>query len=270
MFPVNKFIRVNDLISLKGKKALVTGGAMGIGFAIAYRLAEAGATVAVVDFNEEKGQKAVENLKGNGFQAIFIRCDVTKEEEVKNTVSSATKQLGGMDILVNNAGIFPFMAFTKMTADDFEKVLAVNLKGLFYFSREVSRWIIEQKRNGCIINIASIDALQPTNKGLSAYDASKGGVLMMTKSMAKELGEQGIRVNAIAPGGIMTEGAMTASASAATTATKESTRAFMARIPMGRMGIADDIGRVALFMASDLSSYMAGSLVVVDGGYLLS
>jgi 2-deoxy-D-gluconate 3-dehydrogenase len=267
MTPANKFIPISELISLSSKKALVTGGAMGIGFAIAYRLAEAGAAVAIADLNEEKGRKAAEDLKSRGFKAIFLKCNVSKEEEVKSTVSSAIKQLGGMDILVNNAGIFPFIAFTQMTADDLEKVLAVNLKGLFYFSREISRWMIEQKHNGCIINIASIDAIHPSNIGLAAYDASKGGVLMLTKSMAKELGDQGIRVNAIAPGGIMTEGALAVSTGAAT---KESTRAFMSRIPVGRMGIADDIGRVALFLASDLSSYMTGSLVVVDGGYLLS
>jgi NAD(P)-dependent dehydrogenase (short-subunit alcohol dehydrogenase family) len=267
MNPANKFTPVGELISLSNKKALVTGGAMGIGFAIAYRLAEAGAIVAIADLNEEKGRAAVEDLKSKGLNAIFLKCNVAKEEEVTSTVSNAIKQLGGMDILVNNAGIFPFIPFTQMTADNLEKVLAINLKGLFYFSREVSRWMIAQQRSGCIINIASIDAIHPSNIGLSAYDASKGGVLMMTKSMAKELGSQGIRVNAIAPGSIMTEGAIAVSSGAAT---KESTRAFMSRIPLGRMGIADDIGRVALFLASDLSNYMTGSLVVADGGYLLS
>jgi NAD(P)-dependent dehydrogenase (short-subunit alcohol dehydrogenase family) len=141
------------------------------------------------------------------------------------------------------------------------------LKGLLYFSREVGRWMVEKKTGGCIINLASIDALHPSHKGLSIYDASKGAVLTVTKSLAKELGQEGIRVNAIAPGGILTEGALSQKG-------EQNTRAglkeFMSRITIGRMGTPDDIGRVALFLASDLSGYMTGSLLTVDGGYLLS
>ena len=141
-------------------------------------------------------------------KSFFLRCDVSQEEEVKNTVNTAIAKMGGLDILVNNAGIFPFTPFLQMTAADMDRVLAVNLKGLVYFTREVSRWMIEQKRSGCIINLASIDALHPSHKGMSIYDASKGAVLTLTRSLAKELGPEGIRVNAIAPGGILTEGAL--------------------------------------------------------------
>ncbi len=197
------------------------------------------------------------------------RCDVSREEEVKNTTGAAITRMGSLDILVNNAGIFPFSPLLQMTADDIEKVLAVNLKGMLYFIREVSRRMIEQKRSGCIINLASIDSLHPSHKGLPVYDASKGAVLSLTKSMAKELGPHGIRVNAIAPGGIMTEGAIAQSRASGETS-RSGLREFMSRIPLGKMGIADDIGRVALFLASDLSGYMTGSLLVVDGGYLLS
>jgi 2-dehydro-3-deoxy-D-gluconate 5-dehydrogenase len=268
-----RFTPITELISLSNKKALVTGGAMGIGFAIAYRLAEAGAMVTIADLNEEKGQKAVQDLNGRGFQVFFTRCDVSKEEEIKNTVNSAVEKMGGLDILVNNAGIFPFKLLAQTSGDDFEKVLAVNLKGLFNFCREASQRMIAQKRTGCIVNIASVDSLHPSNIGLSAYDASKGGVLMLTRSLARELAANGIRVNAIAPGGIMTEGVIAQSAAQTTGAgqdSREVIRAFLSRIPLGKMGMADDIGRVALFLASDLSSYMTGSLVVVDGGYLLS
>ena len=124
------------------------------------------------------------------------------------------------------------------------------------------------KNSGVIINVASIDSIHPSSPGLAAYDASKGGVQMLTKSMALELGKQGIRVNAIAPGTIMTEGAIAQAQNSG--ASRDTTRAFMARIPLGRMGVADDIGRVALFLASDLSSYMTGSVIVADGGFLLS
>jgi NAD(P)-dependent dehydrogenase (short-subunit alcohol dehydrogenase family) len=225
--------------------------------------------VAIIDLNEEKGQKAAEDLVNYGYRAFFLRCDVSREEEVKNTIGAAIARMGGLDILVNNAGIFPFTPLLQLTASDIEKVLAVNLKGLLYFTREASRWMIEQKRSGCIINLASVDSLHPSHKGLSVYDASKGAVLTLTKSLAKELGPNGIRVNAIAPGGILTEGALTQSRGSGETG-RAGLKEFMSRIALGRMGVADDIGRVALFLAADLSGYMTGSLVVVDGGYLLS
>jgi 2-dehydro-3-deoxy-D-gluconate 5-dehydrogenase len=263
-----KFTPLNELISLTNRKALVTGGAMGIGFAIAYRLAEAGAVVAIADFNEEKGQQAAQELIQNGFQSFFLHCDVSREEDVKNTTAEAISRMGNLDILVNNAGIFPLSPLAQMTSADIEKVLAVNLKGMIYFIREVSARMIEQKRSGCIINLASIDALHPSHRGLPVYDASKGAVLSLTRTMAVELGPSGIRVNAIAPGGILTEGALTQTRNSGTG--RAVLREFMARIPLGKMGIADEIGRVALFLASDLSAYVTGSLLVVDGGYLLS
>jgi len=261
---------LSELISLAGKKAIVTGGAAGIGFAITYRLAEAGATVALVDTNTEKGEKASQELASYGYQAFFLPCDVSQEEDVQKAVGLATEKMGGVDILVNNAGIFPCISLTQTTAADFERVMAVNLKGLFLFSREVSRRMIEQKKGGCIINIASIDAIHPCQKGLSAYDASKGGVLTLTKSMALELGRYDIRVNAIAPGGILTEGVLAQRTLSQSEESRSGLRAFMARIPLGKMGVADDIGRIALFLASELSSYMTGSLIVADGGYLVS
>jgi 2-dehydro-3-deoxy-D-gluconate 5-dehydrogenase len=262
-----KFIPLSDLISLAGKQALVTGGAMGIGYAIAYRLAEAGAGVCIIDRNQEKGLSSAREICDCGFKAFFLACDVSHEDEVKNVVAAAQERMGGLDILVNNAGIFPFTPLLQISAADIERVLAVNLKGVIFFTREVAGRMVEQKRGGCIINLASIDSLHPSHKGLSVYDASKGAVLTLTKSLAKELGAEGIRVNAIAPGGIMTEGVITQPS-------PENSRAglkeFMSRLPMGKMGRADDIGRVALFLASDLSAYMTGSVVVVDGGYLLS
>jgi 2-dehydro-3-deoxy-D-gluconate 5-dehydrogenase len=267
MTPEKKFVPLHELISLAGKKALVTGGAMGIGYAIAYRLAEAGAAVCIIDRNEEKGRQAAGNITDCGYQAFFLAADVSREEEVKSAVSSALAAMGAIDILVNNAGIFPFTPILQMTAEDIEKVLAVNLKGTVLFTREAARRMIEQKRSGCIINLASIDSLHPSHKGLSVYDASKGAVLTLTRSLARELGPDGIRVNAIAPGGILTEGALTQRSGENSRA---GLREFMSRLPLGKMGIADDIGRVALFLASDLSSYMTGSLVVVDGGYLVS
>jgi len=195
---------------------------------------------------------------------------VSREEEVQDMVDFTVKEIGGIDILVNNAGIYPFMPLTQMTGDDFTQVISVNLKGAFLCSREVSRRMIAQKQGGCIINIASIDSVHPSSKELTAYDASKGGVLSLTKSMALELGQHDIRVNAIAPGGILTESMLSHVTGSSTAQGKSELKAFMARMALGRMGDADDVGRVALFLASDLASYMTGSLVVADGGYLIS
>ncbi len=255
------------LISLAGKKALVTGGARGIGFGITYRLAEAGASVTIVDLNEEKGQEAVQDLNGYGYQVKFMSCDVSREEDAKKTVNSAFSAMGGLHILVNNAGIFPYTPILQMGTTDIDSVLSVNVKGMLYFTREAARLMVAQKCFGSIINIASIDSIHPSHRGMSLYDASKGAVLTLTKSLARELGPEGIRVNAIAPGGILTEGALSQKGEQFNRA---GLKEFMSRITLGRMGSADDIGRVALFLASDLSSYMNGSLVTVDGGYLIS
>ena len=184
-------------------------------------------------------------------------------------VSAAMEKAGGIDILVNNAGIFPRISFAQMTGDDFEQVIAVNLKGTFLCSREVSQQMIAQERGGCIINLASIAALRPAAKGLSAYDASKGGVLALTKSLALELGRHDIRVNAIAPGGILTKGVL-ARLDEQAKQDRAQLRQFMSRTALGRMGNADDVARVALFLASELASYITGSLIVADGGYLIS
>lgn len=268
-----KNVPLNELVSLTDKKAIVTGGATGIGFAICYRLAEAGATVLIADTNAEAAQKATEQLKDYGYNATFTQCDVSQEKEVKAMVNTAIEKMGGIDILVNNAGIYPRISLSQMLGNDFEQVLSVNLTGTFLCSRYASQKMIEQGRGGCIINIASIDSLHPSSTGLSAYDSSKGGVLMLTKSMALELGQYNIRVNAIAPGGIMTKGILSqtkASSKEQERAQLKELKTFMTRMVLGRMGDADDVARVALFLASDLASYLTGDLIVVDGGYLIS
>jgi len=270
----NKYEPISALINLTGRRAVVTGGASGIGFAISCRLAEAGATVLVADKDGEAAQKASQELKDYGYKTVFAQCDVSREEEVKTMVGTAIEKMGGIDILVNNAGIYPQILLEKMTGGDFEWVTSVNLKGTFLCSREVSMKMIEQRKGGCIINIASIDSFHPSSKGLSAYDASKGGVLMLTKSLALELGQHNIRVNAIAPGGIMTPGAISRIRGESSTeqekAQLKELKRFMARMVLGRMGEADDVARVTLFLASDLASYMTGSIITVDGGYLIS
>jgi 2-deoxy-D-gluconate 3-dehydrogenase len=264
---------ISDLIKLTGKLAVITGGAMGIGLGIACRLAEAGATVLLADMNAESAAKASAELNDQEYKALSVKCDVSKENDVRNMFSTAVREMGGIDILVNNAGIYPRRPLIEMTGEEFEKVTSVNITGTFLCSKYAAAMMLEQKRGGCIINIASIEALHPSNTGMAAYDSSKGGVLMLTKSMARELGMHGIRVNAIAPGAIMTKGVTSQvgkNAQGQGQGSLKDLKAFMARMALGRMGDADDIARVALFLASDLASYVTGDLIVADGGYLVS
>lgn len=261
-------LSLQKLIDLQGKTAIVTGGAMGIGFGIAYRLAEAGANVVIADLNEEVGNKAVEELTADGFKVTFIKTDVSSEDGVKRATDFAVKTYDGIDILINNAGIYPIIPVMQMTPADFEKILAVNLKSVFLFTKTVSEVMIKQGRGGKIINITSIDAIHPSSVGLAVYDASKHGLWGFTKNTALELAPHNIQVNAIAPGGVATPG--TGAGQPATPEIEEILKKFLQKIPMKRMGEPDDIGKAALFLASDLSSYMTGSQIVVDGGVLLS
>lgn len=270
MVPISEYTPIGELINLTNKRAVVTGGAMGIGFAISYRLAEAGASIVIVDVDSERAEKASEELRSYGYEASFIQADVGKEKEVQAMVKTIMGELGGIDILVNNAGIYPYIPFAKITGDDIDKVLSVNLKGTLLCSREVSSNMIQQRQGGCIVNITSISSIRPVSKGFSIYDASKGGVHTLTKSMALELGQHSIRVNAIAPGSIMTEGMLSQGEGLQPSEWKAELKKFMASTVLGRLGRADDIGRVALFLASDLASYITGTLIVVDGGYQLT
>lgn len=263
---------INELLNLKGKTAIVTG-AVGIGFGIASRLAEAGANVILASKNLEEADRSVLELTQKGFKAKAVQCDVSVEEDVKKMVSEAISTFGSVDILVNNAGIYPAIPVMQMSLSDFEKVLDVNLRGVFLCTKYASEQMIKQGKGGKIINITSIDALHPSSIGLAHYDASKHGVWGFTKNVALELAPHKIWVNAIAPGGILTEGVKKLQSDHPATAGTDQAKLlerFLEKIPMKRMGEIDDIGKVALFLASDMSSYMTGSQIVVDGGVLLS
>lgn len=262
-----------DLINLSGKTIIVTGGAMGIGFGISYRLAEAGANVMIANRTEDDSKKAIEELTSKGFKVNSIKTDVSIEDDVKRMVNETVKAFGGIDILVNNAGIYPSTPVSQMTLEDFDKVLSVNLKGVFLCTKYVSEEMIKQGKGGKIINITSVDALHPSSVGLAHYDASKHGVWGFTKNVALELAPHKIFINAIAPGGILTPGVQKLQNSHPATQgidQQKMMETFLAKIPMHRMGEPDDIGKVALFLASEMSSYMTGSQIVVDGGVLLS
>ena len=266
---------VRDLLDLSGGVAIVTGGAMGIGQGIAFRLAEAGASVVIADRDVEAAQRTVELITERGGRATAMQVDVSVIDDAQAMVQQTIDAFGQVNILVNNAGIFPFAPALEVCEELWDRVLGVNLKGAFFCAQAAARQMVTASMGGRIINIASIDALHPTG-ALTHYDTSKGGLVMMTKSLAKEFGPYGITVNAIAPGSIATPGAAAATAAPSEGIAETSgggedlMAAFLARIPLGRVGQPDDIATAALFLASDAASYVTGSLLVVDGGYLLS
>ena len=252
-----------ELIDLSDRTAIVTGGAMGIGLGIVRRLHEAGASVVVADLDADVGEREAEDLRARrADSALAVRCDVSDPESVESMVDAAVETFGDIDILVNNAGIFPMLPLSDLDLGTFQRVIDVNLTGLFLCTKAVSARMIARGKGGRIVNVTSIDALHPSMVGLAHYDASKHGAWGFTKNVALELAPHGIWVNAIAPGGIATPGVGDIGGAAL--------EGFEAMIPMGRMGDPDDIGRTALFLASELSSYMTGTQIVVDGGRLLS
>ncbi|MBI1863069.1 SDR family oxidoreductase [Candidatus Microgenomates bacterium] len=262
----------HTLTDLSGKTAIVTG-AVGIGYAIAYRLAEAGANVMIASRKREDAERSAQALTERGWIVKALEVDVSKEDDVIRMERETVEAFGGIDILVNNAGIYPSMPVMNMTLADFEAVLAVNLKGVFLCTKHVAEQMIKQGRGGKIINITSIDALHPSSVGLAHYDASKHGAWGFTKNSALELAPHKIWVNAIAPGGILTPGVKKLQSAAPAPQgvdMNKITESFLAKIPMHRFGDPDEIGKVALFLASDMSSYMTGTQIIVDGGVLLS
>lgn len=252
-----------ELLDLSGRTAIVTGGAMGIGLGIARRLHEAGATVVIADLDISAGEQATETLRGaRPDSAIAVETDVSDPASVEVMVRAAVDSFGAVDILINNAGIFPMLPLADLDLATFRRVIDINLTGLFLCTKAAASRMIDQGHGGRIINITSIDALHPSMVGLAHYDASKHGAWGFTKNVALELAPHRIWVNAIAPGGIRTPGAGEMD--------DDTLKAFEALIPMHRMGEPDDIGRAALFLASDLCSYMTGAQIVVDGGRLLA
>jgi 2-deoxy-D-gluconate 3-dehydrogenase len=251
-----------DILRLDGKTAIVSGGAKGIGRGIAERLVEAGAAVVISDIDHEAGARTASEIG-----AEFALADMVIAEDLERLVADTVTRRGRVDILVNNAGIYPFRPALDMDADEWDRVQAVNLRGLFLLSRSFAKAVIAHGgTDASIVNIGSIDSFHPSSIGLAAYDASKGGVLMFTRSLALELAPHGIRVNMIAPGGVTTEGVQAAQGEMP----QDMLQQFLARIPLGRWGEPDDIATMTLVLATRLSAYVTGAAIVVDGGRLLS
>ena len=260
---------MSELLRLDGKGCIVTGGATGIGFAIARRMAEAGARVLIADVNDEKARNATRELQADGYRVEWTSCDVGNSNDVKKMVRTAIDRFGAIDILVCNAGIFSPKQFITISDAEWQQIVATNLTGAFYCGREVSSMMIEQGRKGCIINIGSISSIHASPLFVH-YDATKGGVLMLTKSMARELAPHGIRVNAILPGPTKTGGWMASFADGKSPENEQKAEMQTeARIPIGRLGTADDAARIAVFLASEASSFIVGTAILADGGLLL-
>ncbi|MBO0677462.1 3-oxoacyl-ACP reductase FabG [Mycolicibacterium sp. S2-37] len=240
---------------LDGQTAVITGGAQGLGYAIAERFVAEGARVVLGDVNLEATQAATERL-GGGATAVAVRCDVTSAAEVDALVATATERFGRFDIMVNNAGITRDATMRKMTEEQFDQVIAVHLKGTWNGLRAAAAVMRENKR-GVIVNMSSISG-KVGMVGQTNYSAAKAGIVGMTKAASKELAYLGVRVNAIQPG--LIRSAMTEAMPQRIWDSK------VAEVPLGRAGEPDEVAKVALFLASDLSSYMTGTVLEVTGG----
>lgn len=248
---------------LKGKAVIITGARRGMGKADALAFAENGAKVVVADISQEECQLVVDEIEKNGGEGLAVKCDVSNEKEVEEMIKKTVEKFGKVDILVNNAGICQFKPFLELTEDEWKKTLDINLKGYFFCAKAAAKEMAKQK-SGAIVNITSVvmGQIGMGMAGLAHYSASKGGIAALTKTLALELAPYNIRVNAIAPGAIDTP--MTASV-------KEDSKILeqtLAMIPMRRMGKPEEIAKAVLFLSSDDSSYITGSIVVVDGGWL--
>ncbi len=254
---------VEQLVSLMGRNAVVTGAAQGLGKAIARRLAEAGASVMIGDIDEAGARAAAADIAAaSGSRVEPALLDVSDDASVSATAEQAKHMFGGIDIWVNNAGIFPRTNLLDMNREAWDEVLGVNLRGVLMGCREAARHMIAGGNGGAIVNIASTAGLRGTGPGLASYVGSKHGVVGITRQLALELAPHRIRVNAIAPGMVLTEGVEKSRAK-----TKSAGgQAFTFPCPLERIGVPDDIARVALFCASDLSTYMTGVTLPVDAG----
>lgn len=260
-------VPITGLISLANKVAVVTGGAQGIGRAIATRFAEAGASVVIADVNKASAEDTATELE----RRFTRRClgaavDVADSTAVSELADRTVRELGRLDIWANNAGIYPITPLLELPEEQWDRVLDVNLKGTLLGSCEAARRMIAQGSGGVIINLASVASFRASSLGGTEYVAAKHGVVGLTKSLAAQLGTHGIRVLALAPTTIETPGIQRSREEVASLG-GEQVDAQQER-PLGRDGVPDDVARVALFCASDLSLLMTGSTLAVDGGTL--
>jgi len=247
------------LTTLQAKTAIVTGSARGIGAEIALTLARAGCNLVISDIDEQGAQHMAEKIKSIGKDAIAVQANVAEMADAENLIKKAAEKFGRVDILVNNAGITRDNLLMRMKEDEWDAVITVNLKGTFNCIKAVTRTMMKQ-RAGKIVNVSSVVGVMG-NAGQANYAASKAGVIGLTKSVAKEFGSRNIQVNAVAPGYIQTD--MTKDLP------EEAKSQFMTIIPLKRPGTAEDVAKAVLFLSSDLSDYITGQVLHVDGGMVM-
>ena len=263
-----------ELFKLDGRKALVTGAGRGIGRELAISLAQCGCDIAILEKNISDARNVVAEIKNLGRKAVAFKVDVTKKADVEKAFSASAKQLGGLDICINNAGVCIHEPAEGMPEEHFDLVVDTDLKGVFLCCQAAAKLMIPQKR-GSIINIASISGIVANYPQKQAhYNASKGGVILLTKCLAAEWAGYGIRVNSISPGYTRSEKSISSGHARADMTAMLSTPEMIARldqweamIPMRRMAEPQEIAGAAIYLASDASSYTTGSNIVVDGGY---
>ena len=250
--------------ALAGKRAIITGGASGIGEATARLFARQGAEVCLADIQSDLGRRVVDEIVAGGGRALFVRCDVAQAEDCQEVVRQAGQQFGGVDILFNGAGIIHRASVVDTAEADWDRVMAVNVRSVFLFGKYVVPWMAEAG-GGAIINISSGWGLVGGPRAV-AYCASKGAVVLLTKAMALDHGSQNIRVNCICPGD--TDTPLLKEEARLVGQEPEAFYAEAANRPLKRIGQPDDIAQAALYLASDVSAFVTGSTLVVDGGGL--
>jgi NAD(P)-dependent dehydrogenase (short-subunit alcohol dehydrogenase family) len=248
----------------KGKGVIITGGASGIGKATAERFLEEGAKVAILDVSEKNGEAALKELKKKGFTPLILTGDVAKSSDVKKMVSTAKAKLGRIDVLFNNAGILVEGTVEDVTEKDWDRIMAVNVKGVFLMSKEVVPIMLKQMK-GAIVNNASCSGLVGDRNAI-AYNTSKGAVVLMTKCMALDYAKQNIRVNCVCPGEIDTP-MFRQEAMARKMPVEEYRKELCEYHPIGRLGVPSEVANAVLFLSSDQASFITGAAFSVDGGY---
>ncbi|HHH42174.1 MAG TPA: SDR family oxidoreductase [Chloroflexi bacterium] len=257
---------LDQLVSLRGKHALITGAAAGIGRAIAYRFAEAGADLEIVDIDEGGLTALQDELAPFGTEIRVHVVDLSRKEEIDRLWESLDGR--GPEILVNNAGVYPFKRFLEVDEGFYRRVMRINLEAVYWMCQHMVRR--RKRHGGVIVNVGSIEAVLPFKEDLAHYSVSKAGVIALTRALAKEHGKHGFRVNAVVPGGIVTQGTKAAAKGLLRLrlGLLKAGVEFRQRLPMRRLGRADEVARMVLVLASDLSSYVHGVAIPVDGGFL--
>jgi NAD(P)-dependent dehydrogenase (short-subunit alcohol dehydrogenase family) len=244
---------------LEGKVCLITGGAQGIGEACVRLFVEDGARVVFVDIHKAKGEALQAQLQQQGHDVLFMVCDIGSKAEVESLLSKVIERLGQIDVLISNAGIFKAAPFLDVTEADFDEVLRVNLKGAFLIGQAVAR-VMKTQGGGAIVHMSSVNGVLAIPE-IASYNVSKGGLNQLTRAMALALADDGIRVNAVAPGTIATE-----LANKAVLTSEEARQKILGRTPMKRLGNPAEVAHVVAFLASDAASYITGEVITVDGG----